>query len=510
MRIFQPLLIPTLLLLASCTSVPFDYPRKSSLATPASSETVYGRQVAVWREQHGAENSGFVPLELGMDALGTRLILAENAQATIDAQYFLIKPDKAGELFLGKLLRAAERGVRVRLLIDDIFTPRHDTILAVFNSHPNIQVRLFNPVSRASPTAWSFIWNFSRVNRRMHNKAFIVDGSIAIMGGRNIAEEYFDLKPQQRFDDFETLTFGEVVPEIADSFDTFWNSSLAVPMEAIHQSDSPQRRQRWLALMDDMVSGKHPSPYTAAMKSPFLQRILTGDIRPYIATADLKYDDPEKLLASRHDPQFRVLEAAVLQQLKQATKEIIIVTPYLVPRDLSNDLLKEARARGVRVVLVTNSLSSTNHVAVHSAYAPRRKGLLEAGAEIYEIKVDGGAGPGNDRNQVEHVTLHTKALVIDRQQLLIGSLNFDPRSIEINTEIGLFINSPAAASAFSELVLSELPRYAYRLTLSDKGQLRWHNEHDGTDQVLGNEPDTSGWLRFKAGFYGLLPLDNQL
>jgi putative cardiolipin synthase len=233
-----------LLLLTGCTGIRLDYPKQTSNAIPASEDTYYGRALATWQATHGRDVTGSVMLVPGMDALGSRLVMMERAEASIDAQYFLLKPDEAGDLFLGKLLRAAERGVRVRLLLDDIFTPRNDRMLAIFNSHPNIEVRLFNPVSRSSPTALSFLWDFSRVNRRMHNKAFIVDGSIAIMGGRNIAKEYFQLKPEQSFDDFDMLVFGEVVPEISASFDRFWNSSKSVPMEAIRLSDEPQRLQR--------------------------------------------------------------------------------------------------------------------------------------------------------------------------------------------------------------------------------------------------------------------------
>lgn len=514
MHLFRAALLTPLLLilLQACTSVPLDYPREPSTAIPASLETDYGRKAADWSERKGQDKSGFVPLAAGIDALGARLTLIENAEQTIDAQYFLIKPDDAGELFLGKLLRAAERGVRVRLLIDDIFTPRNDTILAVFDSHPNIEVRLFNPVSRASPAAWSLLWNFSRVNRRMHNKAFIVDGSIAVMGGRNIAAEYFDLKPNRKFNDFEMLTFGEVVPEIATSFDEFWNSPLALPMEAFMVSEKPERRQRWLNLLDDVVSAQRQSPYAAAMDSPFVQQVLTGDIHDYVATADLVYDSPQKLLVSRNDASYRQLAQTLGETLSQAQREVIIITPYLVPRDLSYPLVKELESRGVRVVIITNSLASTNHVAVHSAYAPRRKGLLEAGAEIYEIRVDGDTQDAERGRQTDRATMHTKAVLIDRQQLFIGSLNMDPRSIEINTEIGLFIHSPEAADSLSDQVYDALSEFTYQVALDKEGRLSWRNADPErrNEPALRKEPDTSAWLRFKAGFYGVLPLDSQL
>ena len=505
---YSPAYLLLYLLLAGCTSVPFDHPKTESHAIPTSAETRLGGRLADWQEEFGKGNTAAIPLSQGLDALGTRLVLIDRAEASIDAQYFLLKPDDAGNLFLGKLLRAAERGVRVRLLIDDIFTPRNDRMLAIFNSHPNIEVRLFNPVSRASPKAWSFLWGFSRVNRRMHNKAFIVDGSVAVMGGRNIAAEYFELKPQQAFDDFEMLLYGEVIPEIADSFDHFWNSALSVPMEAVRVSDKPERRQRWLDYMDDVVTGKRPSPYAAAINSDFLQQILDGNITPYISTADLIYDAPRKLEVSRTRQKYRTVEQAVGERLRAAREEVIIITPYLVPRDLSFSLLRESRARGVRVIIVTNSLGSTNHVAVHSAYAPHRKAMLEAGAELYELKVD--VPRIGNFSEAERVTLHTKAVIIDRQEVFVGSLNMDPRSIELNTEIGLFINSPEAAAELSDRVSAALPQYTYRLELDAAGRLRWHYHYGQEQATYSSEPDAGGWRRFKSGFYGLLPLDSQL
>jgi putative cardiolipin synthase len=511
MSLMRPaLFLTSLLLISACTSVPFDYPKEPSAALPSSTESYYGRTLADWQQDNGTETTGSVMLIRGLDALGSRLVMMDRAESSIDAQYFLLKPDKAGDLFLGKLLRAADRGVRVRLLLDDIFTPRNDRMLAIFDSHPNIEVRLFNPVSRTSPKAWSLLWDFSRVNRRMHNKAFVVDGSLAIMGGRNIAAEYFELKPQQKFDDFEMLMIGEVVSEIATSFDYFWNSRLAVPMEAIRVSDKPERITRWLDYMDEVVSGERASPYAASINSPFLQKVIDREIKPYISTADLYYDYPEKLKVSRRAKEHRHLMSAVLERLRAAQEEIIIITPYLVPRDLGHGLLEEARARGVRVTIITNSLASTNHVAVHSGYGPRRKGMLKAGAEIYEIKVDAPPAFASDDDEEDRVTLHTKAIIIDGQQLFIGSLNFDPRSIEINTEVGLFIHSREAAGDYRDLVLNDLPRYTYRVELDERDRLRWAYRHEGEEAIYHKEPGTSAWKRFKVGFYRLLPIEDQL
>ena len=505
--------LPALLLalfLSACTSVPFDYPRTDSRAIPAEKTTLYGAAQARWIAEHGTDDSGFVPLIPGLDALGARLVMMEEAEVSIDAKYFLIKPDQAGELFLGKLLRAADRGVRVRLLVDDIFTSGMDRILTLFDSHPNIEVRLFNPVSRASPKFWSYLWDFQRVNRRMHNKAFVVDGSLAIVGGRNIAEEYFELEPQQDFDDLEVLLIGGATPYISSSFDMFWNSDLSVPIAAFGIDISRYRLEKWLQLMDDIISGERSSAYASAINSPVLTRIREGEKPPVPGRSRYYWDRPEKLEASRDDQEHRVMEQALEKRILRAEREVILITPYLIPSELGLSYIEEAIERGVRVVLITNSLASTNHVAVHSAYAPHRAGLLKAGAEIYEVRVTESPSATRKNLDPERTTLHTKAVIIDREQLFVGSLNFDPRSIELNTEVGLFIESPELTASYLSLIERDLPRFTYRVMLSEQGKLEWHYLQPGEETVLHKEPDTSFGRRFSAGLWGLLPIDDQL
>jgi putative cardiolipin synthase len=497
------------LLLGACTSVPFDYPRTPSEAIPSSTDSHYGTLYQEWKDEHG-ELSGFLPLIAGIDALGARLVMMERAESSIDAQYFLIKPDQAGELFLGKLLRAADRGVRVRLLIDDIFTPRMDSDLALMNSHPNIEVRLFNPLSRYSPRAWNLLFDFKRVNRRMHNKAFIVDGSLAITGGRNIAEEYFELKDQTDFDDYEVLMFGEIVPELSHSFDVFWNSELAVPMEAYGVPTKKEGLEKWQQHMQEVVSGERPSAYASAINSPLLTQIQEGELQPYVSSADFVYDVPDKLLVARRSREYRALVTELRNRMEAAGSEIVVITPYFVPRDEGAEWIEEICGRGIRLVVITNSLASTNHVAVHSGYARYRRRVLAAGAELYELKVDEIPRLTQNRTEIESVTLHTKAVVIDREELFVGSLNFDPRSIAINTEVGLFIHSPEMARDFAELVQQDLPKYTYRVALNEQGKLRWHYDYGDEHRTYTSEPQAGAWLRFKAGFYRLLPIEDQL
>lgn len=501
--------VSLVLVLAACTSVPFDYPRVESHAHPPSMDTSLGSAQLEWRQQHG-DDSGFIALHRGMDALGARLAMMENARESIDAQYFLVKPDQAGELFLGKLLRAAGRGVQVRLLLDDIFTPRMDSVLGLLNTHPNVEVRLFNPLSRSSPVFWNLLFDFKRTNRRMHNKSFVVDGGLAIMGGRNIAAEYFELKEQADFGDFELLMIGEIVPEISHSFDIFWNSELAVPMEAFGVSTSKRRLNLWLDIMDDVASGKRPSAYKEALDIPFLQEIREGKRVPVIAPASLYYDPPDKLLAARRSQEFRTLAAEIKRRFDNATEEILLITPYFVPREEGVEWIRTITARGVRLVVVTNSLASTNHVAVHSGYARYRRELLEAGVELYELRVDGGRKSRRKDFEAERVTLHSKAVVIDRDEVFAGSLNFDPRSIAINTEVGLFIDSAVKGEQLADRIERGIQNYAYQVKLNRDGRMCWYFHGDNGVEEFRSDPQSSAWRKFKAGFYGLLPIEDQL
>lgn len=498
-----------LLVLTGCVSVPFDYPKTPGTATASSGDTEMGRFAAEWALEHG-EDSGFLALGSGNDALGARLKLIEGAEVSIDAQYFLIKPDQAGGLFIGKLLRAADRGVRVRLLVDDIFTPGLDSQLTLFNSHPNVEVRLFNPLSRQSSKAWNMLVDFKRANRRMHNKSFTVDGGVTIIGGRNIADEYFEIKPDVEFDDFELLAVGPVVAEVADAFDLFWNNELAVPIEAFDVDYDAAELDQWRSDMDQVVSGTIDSVYAGAINSRLLQDISEEVLRPMPAPAYVVTDSPEKLKGAVGEEEHMLLIQELGRHFNNAEREIIIVTPYFIPRRSGVEVINGWLERGIRVVVVTNSLASTNHVPVHSAYRRYRKKLLEAGVEIYEVKVDAVQKKASPGPEAESLTLHTKAVVFDREVLFIGSLNFDPRSIEINTEMGVFIESLEVARDFVQTVGEGLAATTYSVQLNDKGKLYWVYEHDGERQEFDKEPNTSAWRRFVTGFYGILPIESQL
>jgi putative cardiolipin synthase len=506
----RSLLLAAVIFLQACVSVPFDYPKEASQAAPPPAETAMGASAMRWQAKHG-DASGFVGLGSGTDGLGARLRMIELAESTIDAQYFLIKPDRAGELFAGGLLLAADRGVKVRLLLDDIFTTAPDGAMALLNTHPNIEVRLFNPMSRQSFKYWNYLTDFSRANRRMHNKSFTADSSYSIVGGRNIAEEYFELNETVQFDDYEVLVIGSVVEEINAGFDQFWNSDLSVPMEAFDIEVDDQDLARWRGEVQQLMDASKKGVYSKAVNSPLIQDLVAGKIEPVVAPAVLITDSPEKLQGAVGDRELATLAVEINNRFRAAETEIIIITPYFVPGEAGVKTISELIDKGTRVVVVTNSLASTNHVPVHSGYARYRKPLLEVGAEIFEIKADAVSVPeGSDVNP-EILTLHSKATIIDRSTVFIGSLNFDPRSIAINTEMGLFIESEVAGEGLFQSVRDSLGEATYKVVLDDQGKLNWiHLAGTENEEILTKEPLTSFGRRFSAGFYGILPIESQL
>ncbi|MFT7288967.1 MAG: putative cardiolipin synthase [Halieaceae bacterium] len=497
-------IVAGLLLLGGCASAPFDYPKVASFAPTDTGNTWHAANVEHWLDGRKDVN-GFYPLSRGFDAFGARLALMERAETTIDAQYFLMKPDYAGLVFAGSLLQAADRGVKVRLLLDDIFTTVADIDLAMLDAHPNIELRLFNPIARKGLFALNYLGNFSLANRRMHNKAFIADNEVAVVGGRNIAAEYFQLQSTGEFLDFDMLTAGPVVRDVSDQFDTYWNHELALPMAAFYTDKDTARIAASRASMLEHIEVAGRSIYGDAVNTPLLQQFYADELPPYVADARLLVDSPQKLL-EKVSPQHQQVVNDLRDAFSAAESEIIIFTPYFIPGKSGVELIRSVRARGVRVVLLTNSLATNNHTSVHSSYSSYRKDLLKVGVELWEARVDAATITSDEGEpQLEKLTLHTKGILIDRKRVFVGSLNLDPRSIDINTEMGLLIDSPALAKTLSESSLANLPRIAYRLQLDHDDKISWHATIDGEEVVEMTEPQTTAWRRLSAWFQKIVP-----
>ena len=491
-------------LLAGCATGPVNYPRSYSSVATDTQDTHLGREVAQWSQAHPGM-SGFYPLVSGMDALGARLALINAAEKTIDAQYFLMKSDSAGLIFVSKLLEAADRGVRVRFLLDDVFTSVNDEVLLLLDKHPNVEMRLFNPLGRAGSKWLNYVGDFQRANRRMHNKSFTVDNQVSIVGGRNIAEEYFELKPGEEFRDADILVAGTVAGEIGRNFDQFWNHPLAVPIEAFESSQHDLDLEAARVEAAEQFGEAMQTIYARAIGSELVQDLLEDRVALFPATGEVISDNPEKLLNKVSADQ-QVLVTRMAEVVANTEFEVIVVTPYFIPGADGVEFWRRLTERGVRVVLLTNSLASNNHIPVHAAYARYRHRLIQAGVELYELRVDAVTEASNDDDvPIESLTLHTKAIVVDRQLIFVGSLNLDPRARDINTEMGVLVDSSDMTGRLTSSFMAALPNLAYRVVENENGQLRWKATIDGQESVEKSEPRASAWRRVKAYFSKILP-----
>jgi len=500
--------------IAGCASIDFDHPKADSRAlTPV--ETADTRLGQTMRRFHGARvagESGFYVVNNGIDALAIRLLMVDQAERTIDAQYYLIKDDTVGNLFIVSLLEAADRGVRVRLLVDDMFTQGLDAAMAAIDSHPKFEIRVFNPFAQRSARAVDGITSYSRINRRMHNKSFTIDSQITLIGGRNIADEYFGARKDVAFSDLDVLGIGPIVTDIADMFDTYWNHPAAVPLPGFARmpddpaSMLPETREKLRAKRDALKD----SPYAEAVRSQIFATIEKDADAFTWAPYTVAVDSPDKINKARAEHADSI-RTPLIEALGSAERELLLISPYFVPLKTGIREIRALQERGINVVIVTNSLAASNQKIVHGGYAPSRKPLLQAGVRIFEVRADATVrGSEYVAEESTRATLHSKAFVVDRRQLFIGSFNFDARSAFINTELGVIIDSPRLAEEFAALVDEVLPTKAWEVFLNGDGKLRWRGLADGQEKIFKKEPQTSFWERFMAGFYRILPIRGQL
>jgi len=499
--------------LLGCATVDFDYPKPESTAIEGTGDTYWGEQLKGAAYQHPAGYSGFLPLADGIDALSARLLMAERAERSIDAQYYLLKPGITGRAFLHALLRAADRGVRVRLLLDDMFTSGYDAGMAGLDSHPNFEIRIFNPFASRSARFWDGITNFSRINRRMHNKSFTVDNQITLIGGRNIADEYFGAREDAKFADLDVFAVGPVVQEVSTMFDTYWNHERSAPVAVFADmpEDPAAELERIRIELEQAREEIKTTKYADAVKHQILEYV-EGDGSTLIwAPYTLAVDSPDKSFKSKA-AEADSIKTPLLESLSSAEKEIIIISPYFVPRKSGIEALSEIQKRGVDVTIITNSLAANNQSSVHAGYAPSRKPLLKNGVRIFEVRADADvSGSKIVASSGAKATLHTKAFFVDRKEVFIGSFNFDPRSANINTELGVIIRSPEMAETLAAAIDENIAAQTFEVFLNEKGQLRWRaSDDDGEEVIFDKEPQTTWGQRFTVGFMRILPIRGQL
>jgi putative cardiolipin synthase len=465
--------------------------------------------------------SGVIPLVDAREAFAARVLLARQAEVRLDVQYYIWRHDITGTLLFEELHAAAERGVKVRLLLDDHNTAGLDVTLIGLHQHPNIEVRLFNPLRVRRPRFLNYLFDFRRVNRRMHNKAFIVDEQVVISGGRNIGDEYFGATSDVLFADLDALLIGSVVAHVVNDFERYWQSESAVPLERLFTLTKPQDLSTLQAIAKRYEQDPRAQDYVQAIESlPFIQQLQQQQIDIYWAETQLVSDSPAKALG-RAQPQ-----QLVTHQLQQAIGEpqshVTLVSPYFVPTKAGVDELVAMAKRGVQIIVLTNSLAATDVAVVHAGYAKWRKRLLQHGIQLFELQRLSAKArrqqrrerrqrlKGKERFGSSASSLHAKTFMVDLARVFIGSLNFDPRSAAINTELGFVMHSRELAARLETAIITTLPQYAYQLRLI-KNRVIWVERLGSSRRTLYySEPDASIWRRLAVRILERLPIERLL
>ena len=500
-----------------------DFPKSASTALAHPEETALGRKVEPRAKAHPGL-SGLRLFASGSDALALRVQMADAAQKTLDVQYFIFKNDDSGQLLMSAILRAAQRGVRVRVLIDDTEARSAEDRVTTLAAHPNIEVRLYNPFYYRGDVAAlryaELTLTLSRLNYRMHNKLFVADNEVAVVGGRNVGDAYFDSGDDLQFGDYDVFAMGPITRDLSASFDQYWNSKLSIPAQALDGGVFSRLRLRHVGseLAQHRQDARETDLGRAIRSGKPFAGLMAGDAGLVWAKAQVIADSPDKASVEGGDAIGALLRRRLLEAAAEVKSELLIVSPYFVPGEKVSDLLESLHARGVKVRVLTNSLLSTDVPAVHAGYRRYRVPLLEHGIELYEVKpLPGKPDPRGGVLKTPssgQFSLHAKAFVFDRKRVFIGSANLDQRSMNLNTEIGLMIDSPDLARQVAkrfETIAS--PANSFVLALQGDGPSRhvvWQSVKDGKPIVYESEPGDDRLRELKVDLLALLPIDGLL
>ncbi len=506
-------------ILAGCTSLPTNAPRTPSVAASDTADTRLGKVLAP-RLAGMPGKSLFYPLNNGPEALAARLALARAAERTIDIQTYIFDADQTGTVVMGDLIDAADRGVRVRLLLDDIHTKGEDKIWAALDSHPNIEIRLFNPFANRGARWLNFALDFRRLDRRMHNKAMTAENQIALVGGRNFGDEYFSARSDVDFSDFDVMIAGPVVPEVSRVFDEYWNSEQSYPVVALipEGPDAPAGMRRLRSGIAQKADAAKASPYARELlESGLAKGIESGHVPSYSGRAIVIADKADKVEQAPDDESTHAVPK-LRKVLEQAEREMLLVSPYFVPDDRGEAWLIAMAGRGVKIRVLTNSFAATDVKAVHAGYAPHREALLKAGIELYELKPSAYAELAHHTRRTSlassRASLHAKSYMADRHLLFVGSMNLDPRSHKLNTEMGVVLDSAALCERLMANMDKTLPDVAYKVELATdadgKTHLTWTSREAGKLTTYDTEPGMGFFDHLGQGFLRLLPVESEL
>jgi putative cardiolipin synthase len=503
------LLLALSLLITGCASLPTDFERTESFVIKDTAKTRLGRDIAPVTAKHSGK-SGFHALSKGEDAFAARMFLVIKADKTLDMQYYIWHEDLTGKVLHNQLLAAADRGVRVRLLLDDLDTAGKDELLNILDAHPNIEVRLFNPFANRSKRVGDFLTDTSRVNHRMHNKSLTADNQATIFGGRNIGDEYFDATEEVGFTDVDVLAIGPVVSEVSQQFDLYWNSKWVYPLSVFYK-DKPVDADQIKAFRqqsDAFTKEATKTEYAAALRE--LKLVVAKSIEALDFSWSkwtLAYDQPSKVEADKVKVGTH-LAPKLKEGMDKTQKELIIVSPYFVPGTKFTEYLVGLVDKGVRVRILTNSLASNDVSLVHAGYMRYREDLIKGGVELYEYKPNKEAIEDNKEKKSKwsgssRASLHGKFFTFDQRYLFIGSFNLDARSVALNTEMGVYFESPKYAKQVAEGFDKFAMIKAYQVILTEDGGMQWVSLENGKKVTFIVEPETSFWKRFSTEFLSI-------
>ncbi len=463
------------------------------------------------------------PLVDPLEAFAVRVQMIRSARHSIDLAYYIWGNDLTGWLMLEELRQAAARGVRVRLLLDDNNTRELDALLVALSHSPNLNIRLYNPFRFRDLRTLNYVVDPRRLQRRMHGKSMTVDSTLSVLGGRNMADPYFRVNADFFFADLDVLFDGDATRQVQRNFDDFWNDGLAFPVQGFLRAP-PRRQQQALHQLLTVHSQAQALPYIRSVEqSTLLQDWMDQDAPGDEANADaalvqqspyLVYDDPVKLHKAL--PFEQTIGARILALSGVARFSLDIVSPYFVPQQAGTEQLIRLAEQGVRIRILTNSLASSDVPVIHSFYARRRLALVQAGVELYEFKPSADSRPiqrwriRERRGPLANGSLHAKAISWDRQMTYVGSMNLDPRSLLINSELGLMVPGEEAAAQVAAVFDGQILKNAYRVEPNPDHpeRLQWRDlDDDGRLRIQHHEPGVSARKRWTAVLLGLLPIE---
>lgn len=518
-----------MLITSGCASLPpgSEAPKTASSALNDPEKTALGKRFEAAARQHNG-NSAFRIIPVGADGFLIRMQIINAATRTLDLQYFIFRGDETGRLLTEAIIKAADRGVRVRLLVDDGETVSGDDQITALEAHRSIEIRIYNPFAYRGHNkllrAKEFALNASRLNYRMHNKLLIVDNSVALIGGRNIGDQYFQIDPESQFADDDVCAAGPVAQGLSHTFDEYWKNDLSIPIEAISKNE-----QSVVDLNAHRKTLHEESQQLKQNRTDYVNRVATGEPLngivsgrlPLIwAHSQIVYDSPDKMKVKNGDRVGKLMQRAVANQAIAVQSELLMITPYLIPGKEGMQLFKSLRKRDVRVKILTSSLESSTMLLAQAGYMHYRMPLLDIGVDLYEVRSllgnTKGSGQTATISRYGNYSLHAKMFVFDRKSLFIGSMNFDQRSMHLNTEIGVIIDSSELAQQVaSRFDAMAQPANSYKLEIRSQGtfgfrRVAWLTSENGKPVEYKTEPARSKWQRDKARVMSLLPLDDQL